>query len=228
MLYHHPLCQFSSSYKHQFVAAHQANTELDEIVGVVDCSLEKVLCERYNVSKYPYILKMSSTEQAPIIVNPFLYLSAFDASYKSRDEYKSAHIAELLKNSPHFIVVLFEEEGLPVPHNDQVKGVSWADRVFYLEASSDSNVWKVLAGFVKNMPGCWVYQLVDNNVDRHYCGDAYQPAAHLITTVNKLMETEPANQEKRKENKEEAYHDVKNNSLYDSPDYSSDTIIGHS
>lgn len=29
VLYHHPLCQFSSSYKAQFVATHQASSEGD-------------------------------------------------------------------------------------------------------------------------------------------------------------------------------------------------------
>lgn len=172
------------------------------------------------------MLRMSNTQHDPAVVNPFLYLSTLDASYKSKDEYKSAHVAELLKKSPHFIVALFEEEGLPVPLNDQIKGVSWADRVFYLETTSDSNVSKVLAGFVKNMPGCWVFHLVDNNIDRHYCGDTYQSAAHLISTVNKLIEKEPADQDKR--NKEESSNNAKNNSLFDNPDYSSDTVIGHS
>lgn len=67
ILYHHPDCQYSSSYKQHYLNAHAYNDLEVEHVGVVDCSQELALCKKHNISEYPALRKISQDASIEVV-----------------------------------------------------------------------------------------------------------------------------------------------------------------
>lgn len=82
---------------------------------------------------------------------------------------------------------MFEEEGLPVNEENKLRDNTYSDRIFYL---SQGRVAKTLGGFVKNKPGCWIFELrsqESGELYRFHCGSTYQSYFQLEYQLEKYL-----------------------------------------
>jgi hypothetical protein len=67
----------------------------------------------HRIAHYPSLNRIY-TNLTSASIQPDLYLAKLTPEYQNSDEYLTNSVAQKLKSKPNFIVVLFEEEGMPV------------------------------------------------------------------------------------------------------------------
>ena len=80
-----------------------------------------------NIDHYPRLLKLSTTASEVVDQQQYLLDNGLEET-KDTDEYMTSLAISSLKEAPHYIVVLFEEVGLPV-----IDKITDNPKVFYLQ-----------------------------------------------------------------------------------------------